>query len=226
MQLRSPAVAGSFYPDDPETLRESVAACLRAAEQRLGPARKGEQPRLPKALIVPHAGYEFSGPVAGSAYARLASARGVVTRVVLAGPAHYVPVDGVAVSGADGFVTPLGVVPVDKDAAKRLLALRQVRIADEPHAPEHCLETQLPFLQYVLAPPASKRKRPAAGGTDGHAPQAGFSIVPLIVGETTTEEMAEVLEALWGGPETLLVISADLSHFHDYETAQRLDAAA
>jgi AmmeMemoRadiSam system protein B len=159
----------------------------------------------PKAIIAPHAGYVYSGPVAASAYARLAPARDTIKRVVLLGPSHFVAFDGLAATGAAAFSTPLGTVPVDTAAIRDICSrLPQVRVRDEAHADEHALEVQLPFLQVVLA---------------------DFKIVPLLVGEARDEEVAEVIKALWGGVETCLVISSDLSHYHDYATAQQTDSA-
>lgn len=156
----------------------------------------------PKAIIVPHAGYVYSGPVAGSAYALLQPLRETIRRVVLIGPAHRVPVRGLAVSDAESFATPLGNVPLDQSAIARLRSLPQVEVNDLPHAPEHSLEVHLPFLQEALGE---------------------FQLVPLVIGEAYPEEVAQVLELLWDGSETLIVVSSDLSHFHDYETARRLD---
>lgn len=192
-QVRPPAVAGSFYPDDPAELAAAV-------DRVLGATPSGEP--APKALIVPHAGYIYSGPIAGTGYARLRPLRDVVLRVVLLGPSHRVPVDGLAISGADAFLTPLGPVPVDDVARRAALAFPQVCIDDAAHAAEHSLEVHLPFLQRVLA---------------------HFVLVPLAVGEAAPSEVAEVLECLWGGPETLVVASTDLSHYHDYATAAALD---
>jgi AmmeMemoRadiSam system protein B/AmmeMemoRadiSam system protein A len=194
-EARPPAVAGSFYPSDPDELAAMVDKMLQQARA------EGE---APKAVIAPHAGYIYSGPIAASAYVRVGKAREVIRRVVLLGPAHRVALGGLAVSGASAFRTPLGEVPLDRAAIERLLALPQVTVLDAAHAAEHSLEVQLPFLQRVLGP---------------------FSLVPLVVGQATPEQVAEVLEALWGGPETLVVISSDLSHYHDYDTARRLDAA-
>jgi hypothetical protein len=192
---RPPAVAGLFYPDDPEALRRAVDGFVAAAPDA------DEAP--PKALIAPHAGYVYSGPVAASAYAPLRAARGRVERVVLLGPAHRVPLRGLALPAAGRFATPLGTVPLDREAAERALALPQVRRDDAPHALEHSLEVQLPFLQRVLG---------------------AFSLVPFAVGDASADDVAEVIELLWGGPETLVVVSSDLSHYHDYATARRLDA--
>ena len=193
--VRPPAVAGTFYPDDAPELDAVVGRYLDAVEAA-GPA--------PKALIAPHAGYIYSGAVAASAYARRTAARDEIERVVLVGPAHRVPFHGLAVSAATAFATPLGPVPVDADAVQSLRALPQVILLDEAHRLEHSLEVQLPFLQRLLD---------------------DFSIVPLVVGNASTEEVAEVLEAVWGGRETVVVISSDLSHYLDYDSARRLDAA-
>ncbi|MBK9131071.1 MAG: AmmeMemoRadiSam system protein B [Gammaproteobacteria bacterium] len=195
--VRAPAVAGQFYPADARELRVQVRALLDAVHTAAADS-------VPKAVIAPHAGYVYSGPVAASLYARLAPARGRIRRVVLLGPAHRVAFDGLALSSAAAFSTPLGDVPLDTAARARLLNLPQVRILDEAHRAEHSLEVQLPFLQEVLTE---------------------FTLVPLVVGDATPEEVSEVIETLWGGPETLILISSDLSHYHDYATARRLDAA-
>ena len=158
----------------------------------------------PKALIAPHAGYLYSGPIAASAYAQLLPARDQIKRIVLFGPSHYVALDGLATSSAEAFATPLGIVPVDVEAVRQVRSLPQVREFDAAHAQEHSLEVQLPFLQCVLG---------------------DFTLVPLAVGEATPEDISQVLDALWDGPETRLVVSSDLSHYHDFQTAQRLDRA-
>ncbi|MEQ8194650.1 MAG: AmmeMemoRadiSam system protein B, partial [Rhodospirillales bacterium] len=159
-------------------------------------------PPLPKAIIAPHAGYIYSGPIAASVYARLKPLRGRIERVVLLGPCHRVAVRGLALSGADAFATPLGNVPVDKEAVAALAGLPQVSTFDATHAQEHSLEVHLPFLQEILG---------------------AFKLVPLVVGDASADQVAEVLERLWGGPETLIVVSSDLSHYLDYDTANRLD---
>lgn len=194
--IRRPAVAGMFYPSAAGELRAMISGWLQAVETA-GP--------VPKALIAPHAGYIYSGPIAASAYARIQPARGRIRRVVLLGPSHRVAFRGLALSGARAFATPLGDVPVDAEAATPLAALRFVRVIDQAHAMEHSLEVQLPFLQMVLD---------------------DFKLVPLAVGDAEPEEVAEVLDALWGGPETLIVVSSDLSHYHPYKEARRLDEAA
>ncbi len=194
-RVRPPVVAGLFYPDEPRALRAELAALLAGGSVE-GPA--------PKALIVPHAGYVYSGPVAAAAYARLKGARGRIRRVVLLGPAHRVPLRGLALPAVEFFATPLGEVPVDAAAVDAIRALPQVRVLDAAHAQEHSLEVHLPFLQEILGE---------------------FSLVPLVVGEASAAEVGEVLERLWGGEETLIVVSSDLSHYHDYATAQRMDSA-
>jgi AmmeMemoRadiSam system protein B len=193
--IRQPSVAGLFYPADPQALTGKVRDYLAAADAGQVPA--------PKALIVPHAGYVYSGPVAGSAYARIAALAGRVTLVVLLGPAHRVALRGLAYSRADAFLTPLGPVPVDRAALEGLADLPQVSEHDAPFEGEHCLEVQLPFLQLTL-------------GT--------FALVPLLVGDATGPEVAEVLARLWGGEETLIVISSDLSHYLAYAQARAIDA--
>ena len=193
--MRNPAVAGMFYPANPRELHAQIGEYLGSV-RTAGP--------VPKAIIAPHAGYVYSGPIAASAYARLKPARGRITRVVLLGPAHRVGFHGLALSSADYFVTPLGQIPVDRAATEKITGLPQVRVMDAAHAQEHSLEVHLPFLQEVLGE---------------------FSLVPLVVGEAGPGEVAEVLESLWGGPETLIVISSDLSHYHDYRSAQKLDRA-
>jgi len=191
--IRPPAVAGLFYPADPRQLAHDVQTLLAAA-----------QPHglLPKALIVPHAGYIYSGPVAATAYATLRPIADRIRRVVLLGPTHRVAVRGLALPGAEAFDTPLGRVRLDMAAARDIAPLPQVTVSAEAHALEHSLEVQLPFLQSVLA---------------------DFTLLPLAVGMATPREVAEVLEALWGGDETLIVISSDLSHYLPYAVAQRMD---
>lgn len=193
--VRNPAVAGLFYPDDPRELHTLVFNYLAAVPV---------SGVVPKAIIAPHAGYVYSGPIAASAYARIKPARGRITRVVLLGPAHRVGFHGLALSSADCFQTPLGRITVDQEAVKKISCLPQVCLMDTAHAQEHSLEVHLPFLQEALGE---------------------FSLVPLVVGDVGPGEVAEVLETLWGGPETLIVISSDLSHYHDYKTAQKLDRA-
>src|SRR6266403_996177 len=178
LTVRPPAVAGLFYPGAPPALRLSVRALLDAA-----PRAAANDAECPKALIVPHAGYIYSGPIAASAYARLVPGRSLIRRVVLLGPVHRMPIRGLALPGADSFVTPLGAVPVDAEAAARLRVMPQVRESEAAHSLEHSLEVQLPFLQTMLE---------------------DFTLVPLAVGDASPSEVAEVIESLWGGPATLI----------------------
>lgn len=194
-RIRQPAVAGMFYPDDPQALRELIHRMLTEA---------GGEGEPPKAIIAPHAGYVYSGPVAASVYARLTGARDRIRRVVLFGPSHRVPFHGLAVPSSEVFRTPLGDIPLDTEAIAGLSEFPQVQIRDDAHALEHSLEVQLPFLQEILGE---------------------FRLVPLVVGDAGYNEVREVLDHLWGGDETLIVISSDLSHYHDYDTARALDRA-
>lgn len=194
MSTRAPAVAGSFYPADPGELTAAVDALLATA------------PRVatsPKALVVPHAGYMYSGPIAATGYATLLPARHDITRVVLLGPAHHVAFDGCAIPRADAFRTPLGDVPVDSAARAALARMPDVVVDDRPHASEHSLEVQLPFLQRVLP---------------------SFALVPIVVGRCTAARVASVISAVWGGPETVVLVSSDLSHYEDHRSAARHDA--
>lgn len=193
--VRPAAVAGQFYPAEERVLRMQVADLIAKAVPL-------EQVSSPKAVIVPHAGYLYSGAVAASAYHALAGLRDRVRRVVLLGPTHRMPVRGFAIPAAQAFDTPLGEVPVSRADWLALQARDDVSVDDLPHAFEHCLEVQLPFLQTVFD---------------------RFSLVPILVGDASDESVAEVLEALWGGPETLIVISSDLSHYLPYRQAQWID---
>ena len=199
MPQRPAAVAGQFYPGDAAGLRATVQGLLQQA-----PAPAPAPAAAPvKALIVPHAGYVYSGPIAATAYARLAAQRGTIRRVVLLGPAHRAWTEGLAAPAAEAFGTPLGPVPVDRAAIDSLRRLPQVHIDDRPHALEHSLEVQLPFLKETLG---------------------DFALVPLVVGEARAADVAAALELLWGGPETIIVVSSDLSHYHSYAVARERDA--
>lgn len=200
--VRAPAVAGFFYPTDPKELRSLVRQFLSQAETSLDSLAAAQTP--PKAIIAPHAGYTYSGPIAASAYARLQAARDRITRVVLIGPSHRVGFRGIALSDAAAFVTPLGSVPIDQAAVKALRRLPGVSVLEAAHAREHSLEVHLPFLQETLAQ---------------------FNLIPLVTGDARPAEVGTVLEAVWGGPETLIVVSSDLSHYQDYATARQLDEA-
>ncbi|MBI5007406.1 MAG: AmmeMemoRadiSam system protein B [Nitrosomonadales bacterium] len=191
--VRSPAVAGMFYPADPQQLAHDVAGFLAAAQVCQ---------LEPKALIAPHAGYIYSGAIAGSAYATLKNIAPRIRRVILLGPTHRVAVRGLAMPDADAFETPLGKVMLDHAAMRSIAHLPQVVVSDAAHAQEHSLEVQLPFLQSMLA---------------------DFTLLPLAVGMATADEVAEVLEAVWGGAETLIVISSDLSHYLPYAAARLID---
>jgi MEMO1 family protein len=217
IRVRPAAVAGLFYPEDPVALRSTVISLLAARSRGAAgaPAR-----RPPKAVIAPHAGYSYSGPIAASAFAALASGAGSaagaasaagvagdasapeVRRVVLLGPSHQVPLRGLGLPGAERFATPLGMVPVDLEAAAAVDRLPQVAVRPDAHAAEHSLEVELPFLQVMLGP---------------------FEVLPLVVGQAGAEEVAEVLELVWGGDETVLVISSDLSHYLPAAAAERMD---
>ena len=192
--VREPAVAGRFYPEDADALRATIDRLLTAA----GPV---EGPR-PKALIVPHAGYVYSGPVAASAYARLVHWRNSYSRVILLGPCHREPLRGMALSSADAFHTPLGDVPLDKPTMAAL-DRPDVIVFESSHAHEHSLEVHLPFLQTILGE---------------------FTLVPIVVGQTTAGAVASLIETLWEGPETLIVVSSDLSHHLTYNEARASDA--
>lgn len=197
--IRRPAVAGMFYPGKSADLAAEVVRMLDDARQRVP-----EAARAPKAIVVPHAGYVYSGPIAASVYAQLADAATSIRRVVLLGPTHRVGVHGLAVPAVTHFATPLGAIPIDGSAIDAIADLPQVVVADAPHEQEHSLEVQLPFLQALLKE---------------------FRLVPLAVGRASAEAVAEVLERLWGGDETLIVISSDLSHYLPYAAAREIDGA-
>jgi AmmeMemoRadiSam system protein B len=197
--IRPAAVSGTFYPGEASQLASEVAAYL--AEVRVDEARATHRP---KAIIAPHAGYMYSGPIAASVYASLAPLRGVVRRVVLAGPAHRVYVRGAAIPSAHHFDSPLGPVRLDLDALEILRRFPFVEVSDRAHALEHSLEVHLPFLQAMLG---------------------DFELVPVVVGDASPAEVAALYEALWGGDETLIVVSSDLSHYLPYDAARRRDRA-
>jgi AmmeMemoRadiSam system protein B len=210
IRVRPAAVAGLFYPDDPVALRSTVEALLaaRAAASRGAAAESSAAPatqppgRPPKAVIAPHAGYSYSGPIAASAFAPLAAAAPGIGRVVLLGPSHRVPLRGLGLPGVESFATPLGTVPLDLDAAAAAERLPQVAVRPDAHLEEHSLEVELPFLQVLLG---------------------SFQLLPLVVGEADGDEVAEVLEQAWEGEDTVVVISSDLSHYLPAEIAERVD---
>lgn len=202
LRLRPAAVAGRFYPAEPEALRKSVDRFIDEGRRQRPEIRTETEAAGLKAIIAPHAGYVYSGPIAGTVYARVAALRGKVNRVVLIGPAHYVGFRGIATCSADVFRTPLGDVPVDRESVEALQALPDVGVIDKAHVPDHALEVQLPFLQRCLG---------------------DFRVAPLLVGDVAVERVAAVLKHLWGDDRTLIVVSSDLSHFLDYETASAKD---
>ncbi|KXB28978.1 extradiol dioxygenase [Dechloromonas denitrificans] len=191
---RPPAVAGTFYPGTPSVLAATVDQLLADATPTVT--------AQPKALIVPHAGYIYSGSTAAMAYAALKPWREQIRRVILLGPTHRVAVDGLALPKVEFFSTPLGNIRLDLEAIARLAELPQISFSDTAHAWEHSLEVHLPFLQRVLA---------------------DFTLVPLAVGHASPRAVGEVLDLLWGGPETLIVVSSDLSHFLPYASARQVD---
>ncbi len=192
---RPPAVANTFYPGNPSILRTQIRNLLDEV--------KSDQKQAPKAIIAPHAGYLYSGPIAAFAYKSLLLAKKQIKRVVLLGPAHRVHVSGLAAPCADYFVTPLGEISIDRKAIEQLVReFDFVQTLDRAHIAEHSLEVHLPFLQETLD---------------------DFTLIPLVVGDASSAEVGAILNSLWGGTETLIVISSDLSHYHNYETAKRLD---
>jgi len=196
--IRQPVVAGSFYPADPDVLSRQLTGFLSEADN--APA---ETRGLPKALIGPHAGYAYSGAVAARAYARLAAARGRIRRVVLIGPSHYLAFKGLAIDAAQAWRTPAGTVALDAEAVAALRRLPMVGELDAAYQREHSLEVHVPFLQHVLG---------------------DFRLVPIVTGDAPAEVVANALEAVWGGEETLIVVSTDLSHYLDYAACQAIDA--
>ncbi len=194
-KIRQPAVAGTFYPADPDQLKLLLAHYLNDV---------AIDKKVPKAIIAPHAGYVYSGPIAASVYARLQSASNIINRVFLIGPSHRVGFHGLAVSTAEQFSTPLGTIDIDTDAVKQIAELPFVSYLDQAHEQEHSLEVHLPFLQTILKE---------------------FLLVPVVAGDAAVDQVCQLLEQFWGEPETLIVVSSDLSHFHDYKTAQIMDRA-
>lgn len=194
ISIRSSAVAGKFYPEEPSELQANLEALLQHAHV--------DNEHL-KAIIVPHAGYIYSGPIAATAYVNFYKQYPATSRIILMGPAHRVAFNGISASGLDYFATPLGNIPVDHASLKSSIEKGNVKYFDAAHEHEHCLEVQLPFLQEIF--------------------DQYFEIIPLLVGDANSKLVAKVLRALWGGDETLIVISSDLSHYHDYEAAKQID---
>ena len=195
-QIRQPAVAGLFYPADKQSLKDDIHQYLKQASV--------EQQEHPKAIVVPHAGYIYSGPIAAAAFKQLIPFKDKIKRIVLLGPSHRVAFSGLAVPKSDVFKTPLGNIQIDQKAIQSLSDLPQVIVSDQAHHEEHSLEVQLPFLQEILDE---------------------FTLVPLVVGDAERHEVAEVNNKLWGDQHTLFVISTDLSHYHNYNEAKQLDRA-
>jgi len=193
--IRPAAVAGSFYP-------AAAAELHREIGELLGSVETAAFSPVPKALIAPHAGYIYSGPIAAAGYSRLAPARDHITRVVLLGPSHFVGFHGMATSSAEDWQTPLGTVPIDRPVLERLIEARLIGVLDAAHAREHSLEVQVPFLQVVLSE---------------------FALIPIVGGDASPEAVAALLDAVWAGPETLIVVSTDLSHYLDYRSCQERD---
>lgn len=189
-----PNVAGKFYPADPDILQQDILKMLTAAANKTNL-------QTPKAIIAPHAGYIYSGPIAASAYACLAKNKKQINRVVILAPSHQYPVDGIATTGAEFYITPLGKIAIDQKSILEI-NLPYVQLIKEAFALEHAIEVHLPFLQLTLK---------------------NFSLVPLLVGLATTTQVEKTLEKLWDGPETLIIISSDLSHYYPYDLAQVLD---
>lgn len=194
-KIRNPAVAGSFYPGRPDALRRSVESFLRPSEKKES---------LPKAVVAPHAGYQYSGPVAGTAYSLFPGQAAGVKRLALFGPSHRVALRGLALCGAEAFRTPLGDMNVDHSCDEALLKISGVRVMDAAHAQEHSLEAQVPFMQVVFE---------------------GASLVPVVVGDAEPDGVAAAMEILCARADTLLVVSTDLSHYLNYEDAKKMDRA-
>ncbi len=200
MKTRYPAVAGSFYPDDAIELKTIINQYLVEATSH----EPCHTEACPKAIIAPHAGYIYSGLTAAFAYQNLARFNKTIRKVILLGPAHRVAFRGIAIPDCEEFASPLGMIPLDHSAFKKVSDLSYVHVLPEAHRLEHSLEVQLPFLQMVLK---------------------NITLAPFVVGDASTEEVATLIERLWGGDETLIVISSDLSHYHPYKSAQLIDAA-
>ncbi len=194
VKARPPAVAGQFYPDDPDKLSDLLKQMINRA--------KAVMPQHIKALIAPHAGLIYSGPIAATAYKSIMNQADDINRVVLLGPSHRVGFQGIATISASRYEMPMGSIEIDQAAFKLIEMLPQVQQIDKAHEQEHSLEVQLPFLQMILG---------------------SFTLIPLVIGDCSADEVAEVLEILWGDQHTLIVISSDLSHYQSYQNAQRQD---
>jgi AmmeMemoRadiSam system protein B len=195
-RIRQPAVADRFYPGYPNRLKQLLQDYFAAAKPF------GSRVDCPKAIIAPHAGYIYSGPIAASAFAPFIPEKETIRRIVLIGPSHRIPFQGIAIPSCESYATPLGFIPIDAEGCESLRSLPQVQILDDAHAQEHSLEVELPFLQFVLNT---------------------FTLVPIVVGESTDWELSDAIDRVWGGPETRFVISSDLSHYLPYEQAVKTD---
>lgn len=195
--VRMPAVAGSFYPGYAEELNKAVELYLNDADANLAQTK-------PLAMIVPHAGYIYSGPIAASGYKQLIPYASEIERVVLMGPSHRVPFMGIATPTDDYFETPLGDIPIDFESISLLKNLSFVQELQAAHQQEHSLEVQLPFLQKIIP---------------------NFKLIPLVIGQANDQQVSDVIEQLWHVPNTLFVMSSDLSHYLNYESAQLSDKA-
>jgi hypothetical protein len=194
--IRPPAVAGFFYPGDRAELSEMVSELIAGVSVNA-------LPRAPKAYIVPHAGYIYSGSTAAVAYAMAAQQRASLRRIIVIGPSHRVYLEGAAVPNVQAFATPLGEIPIDQELKRSVLDVPGVIESDHPHRLEHSLEVQLPFLQLAFG---------------------DFTLVPIVVGSASAQQVAAMLDAVWGDTDTLVLASSDLSHYHSYRAAQNIDA--
>ena len=200
--VRPPAVASLFYPGEAAELKQNLREMLDEASEAEDPNEDLPADQYLKALIVPHAGYVYSGTTAALAYHLLRKNRDDFHRILLLGPAHRVWLEGIAFPGTDAFETPLGRIPLAKQQIRELLRFPEVQLRDDAHQDEHCLEVQLPFLQEILNE---------------------FELIPAVVGEISPDSLSGLLENLLEDPQNLLLLSTDLSHFHSYSEAQAID---
>ena len=200
--VRPPAVASLFYPGEAAELKQNLREMLDEASEAEDPNEDLPADQYLKALIVPHAGYVYSGTTAARAYHLLRKNRDDFRRVIILGPAHRVWLEGIAFPGTDAFETPLGRIPLAKQQIRELLRFPEVQLRDDAHQDEHCLEVQLPFLQEILNE---------------------FELIPAVVGEISPDSLSGLLENLLEDPQNLLLLSTDLSHFHSYSEAQEID---
>jgi hypothetical protein len=197
IQIRKPCVAGLFYPDDPERLDFTLNQLFESVPENL---KTGYSPH---AIIVPHAGYIYSGEIAASAYSSILKRVQDIKRVVILGPSHQLALNGAACPSATHFDTPLGRIPLDVEEIARLQAQGLIEINDAAHVREHSIEVQLPFLQHILS---------------------DFKIIPIVVGLEQAMPIAALLEPFWRAKDALIVVSSDLSHYLDYYDARKMDS--